>query len=79
MRADNPRKIMSQLLAEAKRRRISILQLTHDCKLGRNSLYFWKRRQTNDALLSTVMQVADQLGYELQLVKKGASNATKAV
>jgi DNA-binding phage protein len=78
MRADNPRKIMGQLLAEARRRRISIMQLTHDCKLGRNSLYFWKRRQTNDALLSTVMQVADQLGYELRLVKKGGTNVDAA-
>jgi hypothetical protein len=54
------------------------MQLTHDCKLGRNSLYFWKRRQTNDALLSTVMQVADQLGYELRLVKKGGTNVDAA-
>jgi hypothetical protein len=50
------------------------LQLTNDCKLGRNSLYFWKRRRTNDALLSTVMHVAEHLGYELRLVKKGESN-----
>jgi DNA-binding phage protein len=76
MRADNPRKIMQQLLAEAKRRRLTVLQLTEDCKLGRNSLYFWKRRRTNDALLSTVMTVANHLGYELRLVKKGESDVT---